>query len=86
LERIFKGYALERGPVDAGFPQGSPMSPILFVIYTSGLIKWVTEYVSTIEGLSVVDYLGWVAHGSNVNQVVMILEKCAANSIQWANR
>jgi len=86
LERIIKGNALGRGPVEAGFPQGSPMSPILFVIYTSGLIKWVTEYVSTTEGLSILDYLGWVAHESDVNQVVTIHEKCAAKSIEWANR
>jgi hypothetical protein len=33
-----------------------------------------------------VDDLGWVATGSDVNQVVMILERCAAKSIEWAGR
>jgi len=85
VEIIIDGNAMERHPVEAGVPQGSPVSPILFAIYTSGLIKWVEEYVSA-EGLSFVDDLGWVATGSDVNQVVKILERCAANSIEWASR
>jgi len=32
------------------------------------------------------DNLGWVATGSDVNQVLMILERCAANSIESAGR
>jgi hypothetical protein len=83
---IIEGNAMERHPVEAGVPQGSAVSPIVFAIYTSGLIKWVEEYVSEAEGLSFVDDLGWVATGSDVNQVVMMLERCAAKSIEWAGR
>jgi hypothetical protein len=83
---IIEGNAMERHPVEAGVPQGSPVSPILFAIYTSGLIKWVEEYVSEAQGLSFVDDLGWVATGSNVNHVVSILERCAAMSIEWVRR
>jgi len=85
VEMIIKGNAMMRHPVEAGVPQGSPGSPIVFAIYTSGLIKWVEEYVSA-EGLSFVDDLGWVATGSNVNQVVTKLEECAAKSIEWASQ
>jgi hypothetical protein len=85
VEMVIKGNAMERHPVAAGVAQGSPVSPILFPIYTSGQIKWVEDYVLA-EGLSVVDDLGWVAMGSDVNQVVTILEICAAKSIQWASR
>jgi len=85
VEMVIEGNAMERHPVEAGVPQGSPVSPILFAIYTSGLIKWVEDYVSA-EGLSFVDDLGWVATGSDVNQVVTILERCAAKSIEWASR
>jgi hypothetical protein len=54
VEMIIEGNALERYPVEAGVPQGSTVSPILFPIYTSGLIKWVEEYVSEAEGQSFV--------------------------------
>jgi hypothetical protein len=61
------------------------VSLIPFGINTSGLIKWVEEYASAKE-LSVVDDLGWVATGSDVNLVITILERCAAKSIEWASR
>jgi len=43
VETIIEGNAMERHPVKRGVPEGSPVSPILFAIYTSGLIKWVEE-------------------------------------------
>jgi len=72
--------------VEASVPQGSPVSLILFAIYTSGLIDWVEEYLSEAEGLSCVDDLGWVVTGSNVNHVNSIVERCAAYSIEWVSR
>ena len=82
---IIEGNAMERHPVEAGVPQGSPVSPILFAIYTSGMIKWVQEYASA-EGLCFMDDLGCVPTGSHVNQVVTILERWAGKSIAWASR
>jgi len=43
LEIIIEGIAMERHAVEAGVLQGSPMSSILFAIYTSDLIKRVEE-------------------------------------------
>jgi len=85
VEMIIMGHAITRHPVEAEVQQCSPISPILLAIYTSGLINWVEEYISA-KGLSVVHDLGWVATGSNVNQVVTKLEQCAAKSIEWASR
>jgi len=82
---IIEGNAMEKHPVEAGVPQGSPVSPILFAIYTSGMIKWVAECASA-KGLCFMDDLGWVPTGSDANQVVMILGRCAAKSIAWASR
>jgi len=86
VEMIIEGNAIERHPVEAGVTQGSPVSPILLAIYTSGVIKCVEEYVSEAEVLSVIDDIVWVATGSDVNHVVSILERCAARSIEWASR
>jgi hypothetical protein len=49
---------MEWHPVVAGVPQGSPVSPILFAIYTSGQIKLIKEYASQAEGLSFAEDLG----------------------------
>jgi len=46
VEMIIEGNDIETHPVDSGVPQGSPVSPILFAIYTSRLIKWVEDYLS----------------------------------------
>jgi len=72
-------------PVAVGVPNGSPITAIVFAIYRSGLIKWVEEYVSA-QGLSVVDDLGWVATGSDINQVVTTLQRLAAMGIEWGSR
>jgi hypothetical protein len=85
VEMVIEGNVLQSHPVEAGVPQGSPISPILFAIHTAGLIKWVEERVQA-EGLSFVDDLGWVATGKDGNQVVEKLEACAAESIEWASR
>jgi len=86
VEMIIEGNAMARHLVEVVVLRGSPVSPILFTIYTSALIKWVKEYVSEAEGLSIVDNVGWVATGSNVNHVVSILQRCAAKSIKCASR
>jgi len=49
---------MERRQVESGIPEGSPLPPILFAIYTSGLMIWVDGRVSRIEGLSFVDDVG----------------------------
>jgi len=86
VQMIIEGNTIGRHPVQAGVPQRLPVSQILFAIYTSGLIKWVIEYVSEAEGQSCVDDVGWVATGSDLNPVFTILERCAAQSIEWASR
>jgi len=86
VEMVIEGNVLHSHPLEAGIPQGSQVSPILFAIHTAGLMKWVEEGVQGVEGLSFVDDLGWVATGRNVHQVVRKLEACAGESIKWASR
>jgi len=83
---VIEGDVMERHLVEAAILQRSQVSPILFAIYISGLIKWVEERVAGIEGLSIVDDVRWVATGSHVNQVFRTLEACARESIDWAER
>ena len=86
MKMIIEGNAMERHPVEAGVPQGSPVLPIILAIYTAELMKSFKEYVSEAEGLFFGDVLSRVARGSDVNHVVSILERCAAKSTEWASR
>jgi len=85
VEMVIEGNVLQSHPMEAGVPQGSPVSPILFAIHSAGLIKWVEERVQA-EGLSFVEDLGWIATRNDVNQVVRKIEACAVDSIEWASR
>jgi hypothetical protein len=63
---IIEGNAMGRHPGEEGVPQGLPMSPILFVSYTSGLIKCVVQYISA-KVVSFVNNPGCMATGSDIN-------------------
>jgi hypothetical protein len=83
VEIVLEGKAMERQPVEAGVPQGSPVSPILLAIYSAELIAK-GERVGA-EGVSFVDDIGWIATGRDVYEVVTKLEACAAESLEWAD-
>ena len=72
--------------MEAGTPQGSPVSTIMFAMYTSGLMKWVAERVAGGESLYCVDKVGRVATTNDVNQVINNLEASARMSIDRAER
>jgi hypothetical protein len=46
----------------------------------------VEKYVSAAGGLPFGDNLGWVATGSEVHHVMSVLERCAAQRIEWGCR
>jgi len=71
--------------VEMGVPQGSPVSPVLFVIYLSGLFGRVedTEEECGSEGIYFVDDVAWVVEGKGVGECTEILEACAKEAQIW---
>ena len=49
----------EVSPIDTGIPQGSPVAPILFATYLSGIFDEVERAVLDVQGLSFADDIGW---------------------------
>jgi len=72
--------------VETGVPQGSPVSPQLFVIYLSGLFGRVEEKEKECksEGISFVDDVAWVVEGEDVGECTQQLERCAKEAQIWA--
>jgi hypothetical protein len=74
LPRKIESDGMERHLLDAGVPQGLPVSPTHFAIYTIGLIEKVEQKITDSEGLSLVANHSWVANGTHVNEVVTKLD------------
>jgi len=70
--------------VDTGITQGSPVAPVLFVTYLSGIFDAVEAAVPGIRGLFFVDDISWWAEGKDDEEVAAKLSEAAAAAIEWA--
>jgi len=84
VKLVQDGQTGEANPVDTGIPQGSPVAPILFTTYLSGIFEKVETAVPGIRGLSFVDDISWWAEGADSRAVAAKLSTAAAASIEWA--
>ena len=64
-------------------PQGSLVSPILFVIYLSGVFRTIEEAVPGVQALSFADDLGIVVSASSVAQACERLQQAGEAAIEW---
>ena len=72
-------------PINSGVPQGSPVSPILFIIYLSGVFDVIERSVAGIQSLSFADDIGLLASGHSVKEVCDKLQKAAKVAIEWGH-
>jgi hypothetical protein len=70
--------------VETGIPQGSPVAPILFVTYLSGIFEEVEEACEG-KGLSFTDDVAWV-EGKDDREVAEKLSKASEAACKWAAR
>jgi len=84
VKLVLDGKTGEVNPVDTGIPQGSPVAPILFTTYLSGIFDEVEAAVPGIQGLSFVDNISWWADGADSTAVAAKLSAVAAATIGWA--
>jgi hypothetical protein len=80
---VLDGETGDASPVDTGIPQGSPVAPILFVTYLSGIFDEVERAVPGIKGLSFADDIAWWAEGKDQKVVAAKLAEAAAASLDW---
>jgi len=81
---VLNGQEGSEHEVETGIPQGSPVSPILFTVYLSGLFKHVEEQVQGIKALSFVDDVAWTTEGDSDDDICQTLELAAAAAQEWA--
>jgi hypothetical protein len=86
IRMVIDGCERAERNVQTGIPQGSPISPILFAIYLSGVFETVEASVPGAQALSFADDVAWMVTGKNVADITEKLEQCAAESIDWAQQ
>jgi len=71
--KVLEGKEGEEHEVETGVPQGSPVAPILFTAYLSGIFNHVEERCPGVRGLSFVDDVAWWAEGKTEKETAMVL-------------
>ena len=79
---VIDGKEEEELEVTTGLPQGSSVSPILFIICVSGIHR-AGEGEGIVRSPSFVDDVIWIAHGRSVREVRVKLEGAARREIAW---
>ena len=73
-------------PINSGVPQGSPVSPILFAIYLSGVFDEIERTIPGVHALSFADDIGLLAPGYSVQEACKQLQQAAKVAIDWGCR
>jgi hypothetical protein len=81
---LINGHESAMKPTKTGIPQGSPVSPILYAIYISGIFEEIEEEVMGATGLSFIDDISWLATGKDMMEITKLLEACGKAAKTWA--
>lgn len=73
VQLVIDGHDNREQNIEIGIPQGSPVLPILFLVYITEVFGKMTESYPTITSLLFVDDLGFVASRHSVKELAKIL-------------
>jgi hypothetical protein len=82
---VIDGRTGETRAIQAGLPQGSPVSPVLFILSVSALFQWLEDRHSTLQAISFVDDIGLLVECDELEEGTRQLERIAKDTIQWGS-
>ena len=83
---VIDGYINPSYKMETGIPQRSPVSPILFLIYISGVFLEIESRLPQVTCLSFMDHLGFLAAGNSAIEIKKTLEKTGKIVLNWGMR
>lgn len=81
---MFNGAESEEFGVTAGVPQGSPLSPILFLLYNAELVRICSRAREGVHGIGFVDDLNVLAYGPTTEGNCATLSRVHELCLTWA--
>ncbi|KAI7712086.1 hypothetical protein KC353_g8529 [Hortaea werneckii] len=82
---VIDGRTGETRSIQAGLPQGSPISPVLFILSVSAMFQWLEDRHMKLQAISFVDDIGLVTECDDVEEGARKLEHIARDAIQWGS-
>jgi hypothetical protein len=83
---VIQGSETKAFPVPLGVPQGSPLSPILFLFYNSELLDLCQRPKEGLSAIGFADDVNMLAYGRSTESNCRILEAGHLRCLGWARR
>jgi hypothetical protein len=80
------GYNNHAFPTHTGIPQGSPLSPILFLFYNANLVKICITVTLLASETNFVDNVNALAFGKWTEENCRMLQTVHERCLEWARR
>jgi retron-type reverse transcriptase len=69
VQLVIDGFTCPNRDIITGVPQGSPVSPILFIIYLSSVFNNIEARIPEITALSFADDIALLAPGKTIKEI-----------------
>jgi ribonuclease HI len=83
VQLVIDGHQGPEQAINSGLPQGSPVSPILFIIYVRGVFQAIEDRVPGVKPLSFADDIGLLTQASSVDEACQKLQLAGEVAIEW---
>ena len=81
MQLVINGFTCPLRDVSAGLPQGSPLSPVLWIIYMHALLKKINKIFLDRINISFINNISLIAEGKDAEDVAKLLGEARSQLI-----
>ena len=85
IQLVIDGHDNKEKEIETSISQGLPVSPVLFLIYISGVFDAVAKNNPAVISLSFVDDLGFIVSGTSIKEISQTLGTMASTILYWGS-